>query len=186
MNVVTIILIAVGLAMDAFSVAIAAGVIERNATARHALRMALFFGAFQAIMPVLGWLVAHWASDYVTQIAPWISFLLLGGVGAKMVYEAFQFKEQENQTDYFAWRTLCLLGIATSVDALAVGVSFSLLAVKIIMPSVIIGLVAFFFSVLGVYLGKRIGHWLETKIEVVGGLLLIGIGFEILIQHLMG
>ena len=184
MNLVTIIIIAVGLAMDAFAVSIASGITLKRVRLSYALRIALFFGGFQAVMPLIGWLVGSSFSSYIAAFDHWVAFGLLAFIGGKMIYESTVLKAAEKKTDPSKLMILIVLAIATSIDAFAVGLSFSVLQVHIIQPVIIIGLVTFLLSLLGVYIGGKFGSIFENKIEFIGGLVLIGIGFKILIEHL--
>lgn len=184
MNLFTIIIIALGLAMDAFAVSIASGVTLKCFKVGHALRVALFFGGFQALMPVLGWLAGSTFQQYIAAFDHWVAFGLLTFIGGKMIYESFLIEKTEDNCDPNNLTTIFILAIATSIDALAVGLSFSILQVQIILPVIIIGIVTFLLSLLGVYIGGRFGSLFEKKIEFIGGIILIGIGLRILIEHL--
>jgi manganese efflux pump family protein len=184
MDFITIFVIAVGLAMDAFAVSIASGVTLKCFQAKPAFRVALFFGGFQAIMPVLGWLAGSSFKKYIEAYDHWVVFGLLAFIGGKMIYESFVIKEAESKCDPNNLTIVFILAIATSIDALAVGLSFSVLQVDIITPVIIIGIVTFVLSFLGVYLGGKFGSIFENKIEFIGGIVLIGIGLKILVQHL--
>ncbi len=182
----TIVLIAVGLSMDAFAVAVSSGVAAKQLRLFHALRMAFFFGGFQAVMPLIGWLAGIGLKKYITELDHWFAFGILTFIGLKMIYEAFQMKEKNDaKSDPFGSLTLLMLAVATSIDALAVGTTFALLNVVIAVPVIIIGCVTFVFSLAGVYIGNGFGHFFENKIEVVGGLVLIGIGVKILLEHIL-
>ncbi len=183
-----ILLIALGLSMDAFAVSLASGATMKRLHLPNALKMGLFFGAFQALMPVLGWAAGLAAKDFIAGWDHWIAFVLLSGVGGKMLYESFRIKEEEEcggpRTCPFDTGTLTVLAIATSIDALAVGLTFSLLRLSIIAPVLVIGLVTFLTSVSGVKIGSAGGHFFEHRMEAAGGLVLIGIGLKILLGHL--
>lgn len=180
----TIILIAIGLSMDAFAVAVASGVTVKELKLSHALRMAAFFGGFQAVMPLLGWLAGVGARTYISGLDHWIAFALLTFIGLKMIYEALKMKHGVAQSDPFRLFTLFLLAVATSIDALIVGTTFAFLDILIVVPVIVIGCVTFVFSFAGAYIGNRFGHFFENKIEIVGGLVLIGIGLKILLEHI--
>ncbi len=186
MDLITIIFIALGLAMDAFAVSIASGVTLKKVRLRYAFRVALFFGGFQALMPLLGWLAGNSFSSYIAAFDHWVAFGLLAFIGGKMIYESTVLKEAEKKTDPRNLTILFILAIATSIDALAVGLSFSFLNVTIIEPVIIIGVITFLLSFAGVYIGARTGSFFENKIEIIGGIILIGIGIKILIEHLIG
>lgn len=186
MNYLSITLIALGLAMDAFAVSIASGVTIKRLRIRHAMRIALFFGGFQAIMPLLGWLCGGWAAEYVQAVDHWIAFGLLSLIGGNMIRESFQFNPADTQKDPLKLSILLALAVATSIDAFAVGLTFSFLDGVILMPVLIIGAITFILSFAGTYIGDRLGHLFEQKIEIAGGLILIGMGIKILIEHLSG
>ena len=186
MDIVSVFLIAVGLAMDAFAVAVASGLAERKLRFRYAFKIAFFFGMFQALMPVAGWLMGFGLRGYIAGVDHWVAFCLLALVGGKMIYESFKLKEAEDPSRPHGIYVLLLLSIATSIDALAIGVSLAFINVPIMMPAIIIGIVTFVLSCAGVYIGNKSGHFFEKKIEALGGLILIGIGLKILIEHLSG
>ena len=185
MEIFMIIFIAVGLAMDAFAVSVVSGSLYRQLHVKHALRMAVFFGAFQAIMPLLGSLAGLCAKDYIVDYDHWLAFGILGAVGVKMIYESFKIKSVEDNYDPANIIVLLALSVATSIDALAVGLTLSLITHSIAVAVVFIGLTTFILSYLGVLIGKRFGHFFENKIEIIGGLILIGLGVKILIEHLL-
>jgi putative Mn2+ efflux pump MntP len=182
---VTIFVIACSLAMDAFAVSIASGVTIVHLHLRHALVIALFFGSFQAIMPLIGWFGGDHLKLFFNSIAAWIAFFLLIGIGVKMIYEATRLEASERETDPLNIYVLFMLAVATSIDALAVGFSFGLLHVTIITPALIIGGVTFVLSLTGIYIGEKFGHFFEKKIEVLAGLVLIGIGIKTLLTHVI-
>jgi manganese efflux pump family protein len=184
MELLTVILIAVGLAMDAFAVSIVTGSVYRELHVKHVLRMALFFGGFQAVMPVIGFLAGLGMRERIEAFDHWIAFGLLSFVGGKMIYEAFQIKSAQSRRDPSSLLILLALSVATSIDALAVGVTLSLLTTSIVLAVAVIGAITFTLSYAGVAIGKRFGHFFESRIEVIGGLILIAIGLKILIEHL--
>jgi putative Mn2+ efflux pump MntP len=183
MNNFTIIFIAFGLAMDAFAVSIATGISMKCFQTKLAFRMAIFFGFFQFLMPILGWTAGLSFRYYVETFSHWVAFGLLLFIGGKMIYESFIFDEVEKKCNAESFATLLLLSVATSIDALAVGLSFSVLKVEIIHPVIIIGIVTFLLSFSGVYIGVKIGSFFEKKIEFLGGLVLIAIGVKILLEN---
>ena len=183
MDLVTIIVIAVGLAMDAFAVSIVSGSVYQQLHVRHALRMAVFFGGFQAIMPLIGSLAGLSVKDYIADYDHWIAFGLLAAVGGKMIYESFKIESAKKNLDPSNVLVLLILALATSIDALAIGITLSLIVSSIAIAVIIIGLVTFALSYLGVCIGKRFGHFFENKIEAFGGLILIGPGIKILFEH---
>jgi len=187
MGIVELLLIAVGLSMDALAVSVASGALIRELRIKHALKIGLFFGGFQALMPFIGWLCGVRLKAYISGVDHWIAFIILAFIGGKMIYEAFELKEDTcRKADPCDTRLLFVLAVATSIDALAVGLSFSLLGMTILMPVLVIGAVTFAISFAGVYAGNRFGHLFENKIEIAGGVILIAIGLKILIEHLMG
>jgi len=186
MKLLEVLLIALGLSMDAFAVSLASGATMKRLHLPNALKMGLFFGGFQVAMPVLGWAAGSGMKDFISGWDHWIAFVLLSAVGGKMIFESFEMGEAErgNKANPFATGALTVLAIATSIDALAVGLTFSLLRVSIAGPVVIIGLVTFLMSVAGVKIGSAGGHFFEHKMEAAGGLVLILIGVKILFEHL--
>jgi len=186
MSSATLIGIAVGLAMDAFAVAIATSIALGNVTPRQLFRLSWHFGLFQALMPVFGWTVGLSVERHVKAWDHWVAFGLLAYVGGKALHAAFQpdHVREKNSGDPTRGWSLVLLSVATSIDALAVGFSFSMLGISIWYPAVIIGLVAGTVTLAGMLLGGRLGTRFGRRIEILGGLVLIGIGIKILVEHL--
>jgi len=191
MSLWEVILIAVALAMDCFTVSVVSGVITRQNRWGKVLRMAFLFGFFQALMPFIGWLAIHYFQSSVEAFDHWIAFGLLAFIGIKMVRDAFA-PEDEPHMDPTQLRTQLLLALATSIDALAVGISLSCTGYETMgqlwLPLAVIGLVSFVFSVAGHMLGVRFGEVVARrwKPELVGGIILIGMGIKILLEHLLG
>jgi putative Mn2+ efflux pump MntP len=185
MGLITIIIIALALAMDAFAVSIVSGTVYKQLKVKHALRMALSFGAFQAFMPLIGSLAGLTVRDHIAEYDHWVAFGLLSAVGGKMIYESFKIAPPGKNSNPASMAVLLFLSIATSIDALAVGITLSFLQVSIAVAVTIIGLITFVLSYLGVYIGKKAGHFSEGQIEAIGGLILIAIGIKILIEHLI-
>ena len=183
MGIISILFIAVGLAMDAFAVSIASGFKTRTLRLAYALKIAAFFGGFQALMPVIGWAAGLHFRNIITGVDHWIAFGLLSAVGVKMICESFKLKSHGQKISPLNISVLLILSVATSIDALAVGLSLSVLNVSIALPAVIIGAITFVLSFLGVFIGNRTGHFFEGKIEMAGGIILIAIGLKILIEH---
>jgi putative Mn2+ efflux pump MntP len=183
MTLATILLIALGLAMDSFSVSVCSGAMNGRASLRAALRVGLVMGGFQAAMAVLGWAGASLLAGYVERFDHWIAFGLLLFIGGKMLWETLRGGECE-LLSLDNWRTLALLGVATSIDALAVGITLAFLGTGIALPVAIIGVVSLALSTLGVYLGCHVGGWLREWSPAVGGVVLVGIGVRILFEHL--
>lgn len=184
MHGITIISIAVGLAMDAFAVSIASGVTIKQLRIGQALRIATFFGSFQALMPLIGWLAGLSLRDVISGVDHWVAFGLLSAIGCKMIYESFKVEKAEKETNPLSIFFLLVLSVATSIDAFAVGISLSFLKISISIPAIVIGAITFLFTLVGVFIGDRFGHFFENKIEILGGLMLIGIGVKILIEDL--
>ena len=183
MGIISILLIAVGLAMDSLAVSISGGIVMRPFCMRQSLRLALTMGIFQGGMTLLGWLMGVSFSSYITAFDHWIAFILLGFLGGKMIYESFG--EEETTISSFSTKTLLTLGVATSIDALAVGVSMAFLKTSIYFPAFIIGFVTFALSLIGVISGYRFGKIKGINVKLFGGIILIAIGVKILIEHLM-
>lgn len=183
-DILPIILISLGLAMDAFAVSITNGITIQCLRLKHALKIAIFFGGFQALMPLIGWLAGIGLKQYVESFDHWIAFALLLFIGAKMIYEAIWIDEVEKKCDPLNLVVLLGLAIATSIDAMAVGVTFAFLHIAIVTPAIIIGVITFALSLAGVFIGNRLGDRLGSKMEVLGGIILIGMGTKILLSHL--
>ena len=175
--------IAVGLSMDAFAVSICKGLSVGKCTLKHMLICGLYFGAFQAIMPFIGYLLGAQFDTLVSSLAPYIAFILLALIGINMIRESRSKDEEDEVNADFSWRAMLPLAVATSIDALAVGVSFALLEVNILSASVIIALTTLLCSLVGAYLGKAFGSLLKSKAEVFGGVILVLIGLKILLEH---
>jgi len=184
MDLASILLIAGGLSIDALTVSICSGMTMKPVQAHLALRIAAFFGGFQALMPILGWLGGTGFQHLISAYDHWIAFGLLAFIGGKMVYESFRGEACERQVNPANLGVLLVLAVATSIDALAVGLSFALLDVAIVRPAVIIGIVTLVISFAGVYLGKRCSGLFQSRVETAGGLILLGIGVKILVEHL--
>lgn len=185
MELITVTIIALALAMDAFAVSIASGTIYKKLKIKYAFRIALFFGTFQAVMPLVGCAAALTVSKYIETFDHWIAFALLTAVGIKMIYESFKIKSTSQSLDPTKFLVLIILSVATSIDALAVGFTLSIITSSVITAAVIIGLITFLLSYIGVFVGSRLGHFFESRIEAIGGLVIIAIGLKILIQHLI-
>lgn len=186
MQFVNISAIAVALAMDAFAVSIATGVSLIDVSFRQTFRMSWHFGLFQAMMPVIGWSAGLSIRAYIERYDHWVAFVLLAFVGINMIRGAFQHdKGEEQKKDPTKGLTLVILSVATSIDALAVGLSISILNVSIWTPALIIGIVAGIFSIVGLQIGKRISSAtrLSRYADSIGGIVLLGIGFKILHEH---
>ena len=184
MSTLTILIIAVGLAIDAFAVSTAVGIKLGCVTVRQTFRLAFHFGFFQFIMPILGWIAGYAVEGIICALDHWVALALLGFIGGKMIVESFE-KDTARIFKGDPTRGLTLLGlsVATSIDAFAVGLSLGVLNKGIWYPSVIIGIIAAAFTALGLELGCKIGMVLSRKMEIVGGIILIGIGIKIVLDH---
>lgn len=183
MHLAEIIFIATGLAADSFAVSVSSGAIIDRMRFHHAMRIALFFSFFQALMPLLGWSIGSIANNTFRAMDHWIAFVLLCFIGGKMIYESRILNEGEPAANPLKLYILISLSIATSIDALAVGFTFSFLDLAIVEPILVIGCVTFLFSLAGAHIGASFGHIFEEKVELVGGLILIAIGCKILLEH---
>ncbi len=183
MGLVELSFLAVGLSMDAFAVSLCKGLAMKWFQGRQAFIIALYFGAFQALMPFLGWLLGKQFQQYITEFDHWIAFALLAFLGGHMIWEARK-EEACPYDEKLSHKGLILLAVATSIDALAVGITFSFFRVDILPAISLIGAVTFVLCFCGVALGNRFGGLLKGKAEIAGGLVLIGIGLKILLEHL--
>ena len=184
MSLMEIFLIGIGLSMDAFAVAICKGLSMQKVDLRYTVWIALYFGVFQAAMPLTGWLLGSQFARHVTRFAPWIAFILLALIGGNMIREALS-KDEDKLDGSLAFKTMLLLAIATSIDALAVGITFAFLPGTRIVPAVaLIGSISFVFSAAGIRLGNVFGLRYKRKAEFAGGVILILLGTKILLEHL--
>jgi putative Mn2+ efflux pump MntP len=184
MSLITIFLLAIGLGVDAFSVAIGIGASNRKKAWAPVLRLSFAFGIFQFVMPLIGWLAGSTVVDLIRGFDHWVAFVLLAVVGGKMIWEGFEKEDDEQTADQTRGWPLLVLSIATSIDALAVGFSFSLLKTPIFFPAAIIGVVCFLMTAVGMVFGKVLARIFGRKVEILGGLVLIAIGVKILIEHI--
>lgn len=169
--------------MDAFAVSICKGLSMRKMNWKKAIIIGLYFGLFQALMPVLGYFLGTTFDHFITRIDHWVAFILLAGIGINMIKEAFT-EDSENCNDKIDVKIMIILAIATSIDALAIGTTFACLRVKVVLPAISIGLITFVLSVIGVKIGNKFGNKYKSKAEVTGGLILILLGIKILLEHL--
>ena len=183
MTIFELIVIAVGLSMDAFAVSICKGLSVRRLRPRHNIICGVYFGGFQALMPVAGWLLGRQFESLIKSIDHWIAFALLVLIGANMIREAVK-NEEENLNDSFSPKTMLPLAVATSIDALAVGVTFAFLAVRILPAALLIGLTTFVLSALGIKIGHVFGLRWKAWAERIGGIILVLMGVKILLEHL--
>ncbi len=186
MSFLSILIIAVGLGMDAFSVAIGIGAVRGRVSPGPVLRLSVSFGIFQFFMPVLGWLAGRTVVERISAYDHWVAFGLLLFVGARMIHESFagEGRERTDREDPTRGWTLLMLSVATSIDALAVGMTMALLKTPILYPSAVIGIVAFAMTMAGMLAGRQLASLFGRKVELLGGLILIGIGVQILIEHM--
>jgi putative Mn2+ efflux pump MntP len=184
MNLITIIFIAVGLSMDALAISVVAGALYRHRPFKPAFLLATSFGGFQALMPLIGYAAAINFKHYIEGYDHWVASAILSAIGLKMIYESFKIKSAQQKFDPCNIPVLLFLSIATSIDALAVGISLSLITNSIFLAVLTIGLTTFIICYIGVFIGKSFGHFFESKIEAIGGLVLIAIALKILLQHL--
>ena len=184
MGLIEIILIAIGLSMDAFAVSVTLGLSVKNPKVKEVLTPGIYFGFFQAVMPLIGYFSGVHFANKIQNLDHWIAFVLLGFIGGKMIKDSFSKKEKKIDTKPFRFRTMLLLAIATSIDALVVGITFAFLKTNIFKAIIIIGLITFFLSIGGMKMGNKLGAKYESKAEFVGGAILVILGFKILIEHL--
>ena len=184
MSIIEIALIGVGLAMDAFAVSICKGLAMRRMNYKKAIIIAAFFGVFQALMPALGYVLGTTFANKIAAIDHWIAFILLALIGANMIKEALSSDDDECQDDSLRLGDLIMLSIATSIDALAVGITFSFFNVSLLLSVSMIGIITFIICVIGVKVGNVFGEKYKSKAELAGGLILIVMGAKILIDHL--
>ena len=184
MSIIEIALIGVGLAMDAFAVSICKGLAMRRMNYKKAIIIAAFFGVFQALMPALGYVLGTTFANKIAAIDHWIAFILLALIGANMIKEALSSDDDECQVDSLRLGVLIMLSIATSIDALAVGITFAFFNVSLLLSVSMIGIITFIICVIGVKVGNVFGEKYKSKAELAGGLILIVMGAKILIDHL--
>ena len=183
MGILELFLIAVGLSMDAFAVSVCKGLSVRKAEVKHALCVGAYFGGFQALMPLIGYLLGTQFESFIVSIDHWIAFVLLGFIGGNMIREALS-KEEEKLDDSFSFKTMVTLAIATSIDALAMGVTFAFLRVNILWAVLFIGIITFVLSAIGLKVGNVFGAKYKCKAELLGGVVLILMGCKILLEYL--
>ena len=183
MGLAELVLLAIGLSMDAFAVSICKGLGMKKINLKVAVVLGLFFGGFQALMPTLGFLLGYRFESFITSIDHWIAFILLALIGGNMIREALG-KDEEHENDDFSFKAMLPLAVATSIDALAVGISFAFLGVDIVQAALLIGATTFVLSGVGIYVGNVFGAKYKSKAELLGGAVLILIGLKILLEHL--
>jgi len=184
MDILTVIILAIGLSMDSFAVSIGCGLTEQKISFGHAAKISFSLAFFQGILPVAGWYMGTEVKAYVENFDHWIAFLLLLFLGGKMIYESFDKGVGGKMNNIYSWKHIITLSIATSIDALVVGFTYALASSRNIFGgALIIGAVTFFFAMLGIRIGKDVGCSLGPKVELLGGVILIGIGLKVLLQH---
>lgn len=183
MEIYEILLIGIGLAMDAFAVSICKGLSMKKMNWKNAVIIALYFGVFQALMPLIGYFLGMTFESIVTTFDHWVAFALLTLIGGGMIKESFD-DEDDKKNDRVDFKTMVVLAIATSIDALAVGITFAFFDVNIVLAVSIIGIITFIISVLGVKIGNRFGDKYQNKAQLMGGIILVLLGFKILLEHL--
>ena len=183
MGIIEIFLISIGLAMDAFAVSVCKGLSMKKMNWKKAVIVAIYFGIFQALMPVIGFFLGSTFEELVTKIDHWLAFILLSAIGINMLKEAIS-KETEAFSDEVNFKTMVVLALATSIDALAIGITFAFLRVRLIFSVLIIGIITFLISFIGVKIGNKFGDKYEKKAEILGGGILIFLGIKILLEHL--
>lgn len=189
MSIWSILLIGIGLSMDAFAVSVTNGIVTRGLNWKITLRIALSFGIFQALMPIIGYFAGIYFSGIIESFSGWVTFALLAFIGIKMIVESVRNRdscESGVERDPISFKMLLMLSIATSIDALAVGVSFALVRTNIWLAASLIGIVTLIICTIGVRLGKRFGCLFSQKAEIFGGIILIAIGVKILLESLLG
>lgn len=186
MSFITLFTLAVGLSMDAFAVSVCKGLALRKARFRHMLVVGLWFGGFQALMPAIGYVLGAQFSEYIADFDHWIAFVLLGLIGASMIREALGKDEEEKEDACLDVKTMFFLAVATSIDALAVGVTLAFLKVDVVKSVLFIGAVTFLLSAAGLRIGNIFGTKYKSKAELLGGMILIFLGIKILAEHLAG
>ena len=186
MDFLSVLLIALGLSADCFAVALSGSIAMRTVSRLQILRTSLAFGLFQALMPVLGWLAGRTVVELIADYDHWVAFILLTLIGSRMIWESFRSRDRRTErTDITKGLLLLTLSLATSIDALAVGLTFAYLEVNIVMAVSTIGLVAFMATAIGFLLGREAGNLIGRRAEAIGGVVLIGIGFRILLTHIL-
>jgi manganese efflux pump family protein len=185
LSFIAILLTAIGLSADCFAVAVSISISERNLTIRQLWRFPVAFGVFQGGMIGLGWLAGRTIVNIISSYDHWLAFGLLAFIGGRMIWESFHEKEEKPGRKVTSWLTLLALAIATSIDALAAGLSYAFLNVGVLMACVTTGLTTFFITILGHAIGKRVGALVERWADIAGGIILIAIGVKILLQHIL-
>ena len=182
MGLLELFILAVGLSMDAFAVSVCKGLSVKKMEPKHALICGAYFSGFQALMPTIGYLLGSQFESMITQIDHWIAFVLLGIIGINMIKESREDEDEELNAS-FDVKTMLALAVATSIDAMAVGISLAVLRSPIVLEATIIGIVTLLISAFGVFFGNQVGRRIDLKLDLIGGVILIGLGTKILIEH---
>ena len=183
MDLLTVFILAIGLSMDSFAVSVGCGLSEQKISFRSAAKISFSFAFFQGLLPVFGWYMGTEIREYVEKVDHWIAFILLFFLGSRMILHRFKDADQNKIADIYSWKHIITLSVATSIDALVVGFSYAMASTgNIFGGAFIIGAVTFFFAMLGIRIGKDVGNTFGTKVELIGGIILIGTGLRILIQ----
>ena len=184
MDTATTLLLSVALAMDCFAVSIVIGMTAKRFVFGDMAKTAVSFGLFQCLMPIIGWILTAWCVRWIGDYGPFVAFALLEFVGVKMLYEALSKRGDSPSVDVSRWSVVLWLAVATSLDALAVGMSYGVLDVSIIVPSVVIGLGSVLFSIIGNAIGVLLGNIFGRKAEVLGGIILVLLGLKVVAEHI--
>ncbi|WP_075604033.1 manganese efflux pump MntP [Saccharicrinis aurantiacus] len=184
MGTISLFMMSIGLSIDSLAASITMGACSKNIRLRHVIKVATFMALFQGTMPFIGWLIGNSLEDIIEDYDHWVAFILLLGIGGKLIYDGV--KNSTEKVDTKPTNNLLLAGmaLATSIDAMILGIGFGLIEINIWLAMIIIGLTTFVFSFTGVFLGKKVGNKINKGIEIFGGLLLIGLGFKILVEHI--
>ena len=183
MNISKMVLISIGLAMDALAVSICKGLSMKDISIKNSMKVGIYFGGFQAIMPLIGFWLGDLFDEFLVSIDHWVVFVLLVIIGINMIFETIT-NNKESSDDRIDFKTMFIPALATSIDALAVGITFAFLKVNLLLAILLIGLITFIFSFMGVRMGNKVGKKFENKAKILGGLILIGLAIKILIEHL--
>ena len=190
MGVMELVLMGAGLAMDAFAVAVCKGLAMRKVNKKQCFLIALFFGGFQGLMPFIGWVLGNQFAGYISAIDHWVALVLLGYIGGKMIWEAVKERKEDVEIQEMdpplSIKELLMMSIATSIDALAIGITFSFLDVNIMQAVSIIGVITFILSGAGVFVGNIFGSKYKSRAEFIGGLILVILGVRIFLEHTLG
>ncbi|MBR5433045.1 MAG: manganese efflux pump [Bacteroidales bacterium] len=178
-----IILLSIGLAMDCLAVSVSTGIGCKQIHIGSAAKMPVLFGLFQGLMPLIGFFVTIWFADFIGTVSHWIALAILSVIGLKMIWEDIKGNEEEESCSHFSWATVILLAVATSIDALSTGIIFVSIPEQIVSATIIIGITSFLFSIIGLYLGYKIGKTAILRFGIIGGIILIGIGIKIVAEH---